>query len=81
MFVTSETEVYHPTLPTGLGDRHRSSRAWRWRNHSQRLWAEMSPAGGGAVHIIDGTHVRPEYLPNGSAGIPFVTVKNLVMGS
>jgi type I restriction enzyme S subunit len=31
-------------------------------------------------HIIDGPHVTPNYLPNGSTGIPFVTVKNMVTG-
>jgi len=32
-------------------------------------------------HIVDGPHKTPQYLPPGSPGIPFVTVKNMVSGT
>jgi type I restriction enzyme S subunit len=31
--------------------------------------------------IVDGPHQTPQYLPEGSVGIPFVTVKNMVTGT
>jgi type I restriction enzyme S subunit len=31
-------------------------------------------------YIVDGPHQTPQYLPPGIAGIPFVTVKNMVTG-
>lgn len=32
-------------------------------------------------HIVDGPHQTPQYLGKGSAGVPFVTVKNMVSGT
>lgn len=33
-----------------------------------------------ASHILDGPHQTPVYLPKGVAGVPFVTVRNMVSG-
>jgi type I restriction enzyme S subunit len=40
----------------------------------------VKPLGELTSQIVDGPHVTPEYLPEGVAGIPFVTVKNMVSG-
>lgn len=40
----------------------------------------VKPLGDLSSHIVDGPHVTPVYLLDGVAGIPFVTVKNMVSG-